>query len=455
MKLRTLCIAAMLCGPTSGALAQMGGGPGGGDNAPAFNEPKFSDRLYEAGGPRAKQATNGSIIYSVVIEGNRSVSESAIISNMQSRVDRFFDEDTLHRDVNALHRTHLFKSIKPYYTEDERGVHIKLVVDERPLVGAVYFTGNQRIEDSALKKQTGLEKGDALDPIRINSARSRLIDYYRDNGMNNVDIQIISGLMPGQRDIEFLINEGTVERLKTISFRGNQDFSSELLRAKISCRTARFIIGSYLPRYNLASDIKIEQDRQTLTAYYRSLGYFDARVDYRKEYDDAGKWVDLTFIISEGARYTVRNISIVGTQRYTSNEILPYLTCKSGDYFKQTNKGTDERFIYDLYGTQGHYFCDVVGELVYQPDNQVDIIYNVAEGDIYRISEIRVHLEGEFTKEPVVLHPLGNVRPGSIINSKEISNAARRLQYSSIFNTDPSQGIVPTIKVEPPENMDF
>jgi outer membrane protein assembly factor BamA len=131
------------------------------------------------------------------------------------------------------------------------------------------------------------------------------------------------------------------------------------------------------------------------------------------------------------------------------------MTAKQGEFFQLDNKSADERFIRDLYGTQGHYFCDVVGEMVYQPNNEVDIIYNVGEGDIYRISDVRVHIEGDFTKERVVLHPLANVRPGSIIDSKGVEDATRRLRFSSIFNNDPSQGIVPTIKVEPPENVDL
>ncbi|MFN7290217.1 MAG: hypothetical protein ACK5T6_06495, partial [Pirellula sp.] len=106
-----------------------------------------------------------------------------------------------------------------------------------------------------------------------------------------------------------------------------------------------------------------------------------------------------------------------------------------------------------LYGIQGHFFCDVVGEIVYQPDNVVDIVYNVGEGDVYRISDVRIHLEGEYTKERVALHPLGQLRPGSIINSRQVDDARRRLGFSQIFNVDPMQGIVPTIKVEPPEDL--
>ena len=100
-------------------FAQMGGGAPGG-NAPAFVDPKFSDKLYEAGGPQGREAKEGAIILSVSIEGNSSISQNFILSTMQSREDRTFDKETFNRDISTLYRTNLFKKITPYFTERDR-----------------------------------------------------------------------------------------------------------------------------------------------------------------------------------------------------------------------------------------------------------------------------------------------------------------------------------------------
>jgi outer membrane protein insertion porin family len=435
------------------AFAQMGGGmpgAGGGDNAPAFSDPKFSDRLYEVGGPRGRQATDGAPILSVKVEGNSSISENFIISNMQSREDRAFDKDTFNRDISALYRTNLFRKISPYFSESPEGVHIRLIVDERPIVKAVYFRGNESLEDRSLTKHAGIQKGDPLDPISIKSARTRLIELYQDKGMNQVDIQVIKGLTKGDTEVEFLINEGPVERLNSIRFVGNQAFGSDLLKARIKSRDARGGLTSYM--FNRASDTKIQSDRDMLMGYYRSLGYFDARVEFRKDYNLKGNFIDLTFVISEGARYKIKSVSITGTKRYQPSELLPYMKMKEGEFFLQSKKQQDEKFLRDLYGAQGHIFCDIIGELVYQPNNEVDIVYNVGEGDVYRASEVRAHIEGDHTKERVLLQPLGSIRPGSIINGPELDDAERRLKFLQIFNVDPSQGTVPNIQVDRPED---
>lgn len=437
------------------AVGQMGGGGGGGSpggNAPAFFDPKFSDKLYENGGPQGRETKDGAIILSVTIEGNSSISQNFILSTMQSREDRTFDKETFNRDISSLYRTNLFKKITPYFTEAANGVHIRLIVDERPIIKEVVFRGNQALEDRQLSKHAGLQKGDPLDPISLNSAKSRLIELYQDKGMNQVDIQIAQGLKPGQREVEFIVNEGPVERLNKIHFVGNQAFSAEILKTKISSRDTRHGLTTWFG--NKASDYKMEADRDALMGYYRSLGYFDARVEFRKDYTPNGDFIDLTFIVSEGQRYKVKSVSIVGTKRYQPSELLPYMKLKAGEPFMQPNKLNDEKFLRDVYGAQGHIFAEVIGELIYQPNNEVDVVYNIGEGDVYRISEVRVHIDGDHTKERVVMQPLGKIRPGSIANGPEIDNAERRLKYLNIFNNDPSQGTVPNIRIEPPVGVD-
>ena len=64
------------------SYAQMGGSDGVG--APAFSDPSFRDKLYEAGGFAEREGRQGAIILSVSIEGNSSVSENFILSQMQS-----------------------------------------------------------------------------------------------------------------------------------------------------------------------------------------------------------------------------------------------------------------------------------------------------------------------------------------------------------------------------------
>ena len=177
------------------ALAQPGAG-GGQDAAPAFADPNFRERMWEAGGPRLSQIDTGQLVLGVEITGNKKISQHKILSHMQTREDRIFDEKQLQADIHELYRTELFRKIEVSKRQTPEGVFVKLQITEQPLVDEVIFHGNERLDDRRLKKHCGIEKGDPVNPFSVEMARQRLVDYYRENGMNHADVQIREGHRP-------------------------------------------------------------------------------------------------------------------------------------------------------------------------------------------------------------------------------------------------------------------
>ncbi len=446
------CCSLFVAGLASPVNAQGAGGGGSGAQQaiPAFNEPKFKDRLYEMGGPKLIDPENGRLITEVIIEGNESISEHNILSYMLSREDRQFDKDIFSRDVGELHRTGYFQRIEPYFTETSEGIQIRLKLTEKPTIQSVSFHGATVFGYKKLLKYCGFAVGDPISPHVVLAARNRLEDYYRSEGFNQVNVQVFKGDKPGDRDIIYRISEGELERIWEVKFVGSKDFSPEILMTKIKSRDAhRFVPNLTTYIGNKAIVDTIEADKNRLVNFYRSLGYFDARIDNQISYGPSGKWVTLTFVIAEGQRYSVRNVTIEGNQYYPTEKIQPFLELRANDPFRQVKKDRDEKFLRDSYGAAGFIFANVVAQVTYLPNNQIDINYSIEEGDIYRASEVNVHIDGDSrTKERVVLVNLGNLRPGELINSVEVENAERRLQYSTIFETNPSQGAPPHIEIK-------
>jgi outer membrane protein insertion porin family len=96
-----------------------------------------------------------------------------------------------------------------------------------------------------------------------------------------------------------------------------------------------------------------------LTAYYRGLGFFRARIGREvREFDpqehsspealfsrvarglnqwETANWLVVTFIIDEGPRYKIRNVAVKGNKKYASEELLADMKLKNGEYFNQAN----------------------------------------------------------------------------------------------------------------------
>ncbi len=438
------------------ACAQMGGG-GGADAAPAFNDPKFRDRMWEAGGPRLNQLQNGNgkLVVGLEIVGNRQVSQHKILSHMQTRVDRIFDEKQLQRDILELHRTELFGKIMPTTREVEGGIIVTLTITERPIVSEVIFHGNEGLDDRALKKHCGIEKGDPVSPFSVEMARQRLVDYYHEKGFNQADIQIREGNNATDTRVFFEIAEGPVERVNQISFEGNVVFSTALLKSKIKSSDARHGLTAYM--FNKANPLQLTEDTERLVAYYRSLGYFRARVNHRKNYIGSGNKVDVTYVVDEGPQFFVRHVSIVGNQYFTTSQLMSTLTLKEGEPFNLGKMSRDQRSIRnDFYGQEGFVFVDVSPEPHFIADepNKLDLVYRINEGDRCRAAEVTVHIEGDssHTKHTVVTNMVG-LREGRIIDLRELEASERRLKASQIFETNPSLGEPPHIEVRQPEEI--
>ena len=84
-------------------------------------------------------------------------------------------------------------------------------------------------------------------------------------------------------------------------------------------------------------------DIEALTAYYRSLGFFQAKVGREVQVVNGGNrdWTMLTFVINEGPRYNVRNISFMGNSRFKDEFLSRDLKLKSGEPFNQSKMDAD------------------------------------------------------------------------------------------------------------------
>lgn len=431
-----------------------GGGAGGQPGAPAFSDPKFRDRVWEAGGPRLSGLHNGKLVKDVQIAGNKAVSKHKILSHMQTRQDRSYDEKQLQMDLHELYRTDLFVKITPEIVEYADGVVVKLQIVEQPLVTEVIFHGNTRLEDRMLKKHCGINVGDPASPFSVDMARQRLIDFYQEKGMNQVAIEVVEGNKMGDRRVYFDIAEGPVERIWSINFIGNRLFTGPELQTKIASRGAR---GGITANFgNLANKQKIEDDARTIVAFYRSLGYFKARADYRIAYYDGGDFLDLTFVIDEGPQFFIRNISVVGNEYpdFTNELLLASMELKPGDAFNLGRMGRDQRRMRnEFYGRIGFVFVDIVPQPVFlEEPGLLDLVYQIEEGDQYRAGDINVHIDGDasHTRHRVALRLLG-IREGQLIDLQELENSERRLRFSQIFETNPAMGEPPRIEVRRPD----
>jgi outer membrane protein insertion porin family len=439
---------------TAGLALWLGGGLASGQFVPPESpaiQPAMIPLVPSGGPPGARPAGGpGQLVAGVVIRGEYTSKEYDILRHIHTRRDREYDTDTVQGDVRRLVTTGMFRDVKTSTQQVPEGVVVIFEVFERPRIREVKFIGNRGLSEKKLGKEIGVKKGDPLSSYAAEESRRKIEELYHQQGYPQATVSILEGAQPGDKDLVFQINEGPLTRVGSVTFEGNTIARDDVLRTKVKSKPG-FLWYFFGGKVDQA---KLDADVQTLTAYYRSLGYFRARISRALDYDESGNWIALKFIIDEGPRYEVRSIAVVGGTKFAEKPLLDHLALKQGKYFNQAQSSKDVNTLIDLYGSQGHVFADVQADLRFlEEPGQLDVVYRIKEGEVFRVGEVNVQVAGEFphTKQTVVLNRL-SLRPGDLIDTRKVRDSERRLLASQLFAGAPgTDGDPPKIVIRPPD----
>jgi len=458
--------------PGSGASLEFGSGRFAGSEAsqpPLAGSPGFDTWSPPLGdlpapGPSRRGANEpsplfehqaGRTIADVRFIGQETLDVDKILSFVRTRKGRTFDPEMLKADKRSLTSSGLFQDVRIYTRDEPAGLVVTFEVFERPTIRYIKYIGNRGITDRTLTRQCGLEVGESLNTYSIAEARRKIEDYYHERGFPKAIVTTVEGSEPRHRGAVFEISEGPLQNIVAVEFVGNTIASDSRLKTQIQSKP------DFIPRLALfrgrVEMNKIEEDVERLTAYYRGLGFFRARVGRELIFDSSQSWLTLRFIIDEGPRYTVRDVAVTGSHRFAQEDLKGQLDLKPGEHFNLARMNRDVNTLRDLYGAQGHVFADIQAEPIFLDEgSELDLVYNVNEGQQFRVGRINVHISGEHphTRETVVLERL-SIRPNDIVDVREVRASERRLKSSQLFENDPASGKTPRIVIRPPDLQDI
>ena len=411
-----------------------------------------SDPLLAAPVPDSPAAGAQDMVVQIRIEGNSRVPLKQILSEIRTRAGRPYDGELIQADVRRLYGTDRFVRVSPFSQRVEGGRVVIFKVFERPVVEYVKYVGNEEIKKQKLEKEADVNVGDSLDPFAVEEGRRRIEEYYHSQGFAKARVTVVEGNKPDDRGAIYLINEGTKQKVFWTNFVGNDFVSDARLATKIQSKHgALWLFGGEADRQKINGDV----DR--LTAYYRSLGFFRARVGHYSNYDDDQEWLSLTFVIDEGPRYQIRNVSFIGNTKFAGEELSVPLNLKAGIYYNQDELQQDVLSIQDKYGAIGYVFADVqVDTRLLEQPGPIDLVYNIKEGYRCRVGKITPLIDGEFphTRISTVLNRI-SLKPGDVLDVRQLRASERRLKASGLFEVDPTQGLAPKIVFSPPDLEDM
>ncbi len=387
----------------------------------------------------------------VRVEGNHTVTLAKILTKIRTRAGRPYLEEQVQQDVRDLYKLGTFAAVRTFKQPVQGGVIVTFQVAERPLLREVIIVGNDKYLTSVLKKEAELKVGDAADPFAVENGRRKILDYYQKKGYSKARVTILEGDKAGDLRAIFVVDEGPQQSVFWVNFEGNHFASSARLKTLIDSHPPWF--------YLFAGELdrkQIDEDVAKLTAYYRSWGFFHAVVSRELIPNEKQDWITINFVINEGPRYAVRNVSFLGNKKINNPVLAEKLKLLSGQFFDQNQQNLDLQKLRDEYGGHGYVFAKIEADNRFlEEPGKLDIVYNVEEGSRYRVGRINIEIKGEnpHTQITTVLNRL-SFKPGDIVDTREFRNSERRLKAAQLYKVEPQKNIEPKIVYNPPESDD-
>ncbi len=245
-------------------------------------------------------------ISEIRVDGNSRVAEGTVKNYLPVRVGGLTSPGALSNALERLYDTNLFQDIK---LNLEGSVLIVSVV-ENPIINRVNIEGNDTISDERLLEVINVQqRGVYSRKVAIDATR-QLIDVYRAGGRFAAVIEPkIIKLENNRVDLVFEVNEGPLIKIDSISFSGNASFSDRELKQAIASREKRW--WAFLSANDKYDEGRLDYDIRLLRQFYLARGYADIQVQRAR----GGLLPDrsgfaITFLVNEGVRYQVNEVSI-------------------------------------------------------------------------------------------------------------------------------------------------
>jgi len=407
------------------------------------------------------------VIKEIRIEGTQYVPEDVVLGLINIKSGSLYSQDLVRESIRRMYRSGFFDEVAVY--EERQGDQVVLIykVKDLPVIYKIEFQGNKKIKSEDLEKKIGIEtevgkidieditKGYTSSPAieekleiqkrlklgrvltreEMEYIKRKIIEAYAKEGYPKVEVEY--GLVPkkGASKIVYTIKEGEPEYVKSIRFEGNKSFSSKKLLELMETKPISLLAFRLKPPF---SEEVLKEDVKKIRDFYRSEGFFEAKVDYSVKRE--GNRYEISIKIEEGPRYKLKDLNIEGNTLFAYKELV-------GDILKKNRGGYYRREVIDRlkdnirkrYSEMGFLGVSVEEREDVNPEKKsVSLSLKIQEGEPVYVS--RIEVQGNYESRDYVIRRELRFQEGELANLKEMERSKTRifnLGYYEDVSIDP------------------
>ncbi|HEX5397759.1 MAG TPA: outer membrane protein assembly factor BamA [Verrucomicrobiae bacterium] len=391
--------------------------------------------------------------------GPASVSEQFIRANINLKAGDPYLPTVTEQDIHSLYATGQFYNIRVRADpQPDGGYVVTYIVQANLRITDVKISGNKKLSDSKIRKKITVKVGQALDEQKLFTDVQEIKKLYEKYGYPDTQVKYVFDTFDeatGRASVTFQIVESKKIRVTNVEFIGATNFPQKELRKQI--KTRRHWMFSWLTGSGVFKEDQFADDKDALTAFYRSHGYLDFDIkDVKFDYPTPNTMV-IKFYVYEGKQYKVGSIKFTDNKVFTDAEIragLLYihdfqhskaklgtnnLPMDVGDTFTPDGLEQDRQAIQDFYGSKGYIdYTDPqnppLANIIRVPNvdtGTMDLNFQLNEGRQSRVEQINIRGNIK-TKDKVIRRELA-ISPGEVFDMVRVKISQQRLEGLDYF----------------------
>jgi outer membrane protein insertion porin family len=292
------------------------------------------------------------------IEGLQRVEAGTIFASLPVRVGDLYDDQKGAAAIQALFALGLFKDVRI----DASGDVLVVIVEERPTVADIEFSGNKEFDKDVLRRMMrdiGLSDGRSFDKAMLDRAEQEIKRQYINRSL--YASEVVTTVTPIERNrvnLAFTITEGDRAKIKEIRIVGNKVFSESTLRNLFDLDTGGWL--SWYTKSDQYSRAKLNADIEGLRSYYLTRGYLEFRVDSTQVVISPDKQeISIAINITEGERYVVSGVKLEGNYLGKDDEFKSLVAIRPGEPYNADEVVQTTKAFTDYFGNFGYAFARV------------------------------------------------------------------------------------------------
>lgn len=245
-------------------------------------------------------------------------------------------------------------------------------------IDAVLVSGNDRVEEEAIRVYVKSLVGEPLDPQQVD-ADIRAV--YGMGFFKDVEARVTE--QEGKTTLTYKVTERPL--LREVRIEGNKALAKDELETKLKIH----------PR-TILNPVKIRRGVEEVKKEYEKKGHLDADITYRTETNEAGETI-LTFTIAENEKIGIKELIFEGNSAFSSDQLRAVISTRQKGFLSRflstgvLNRDalkTDTERLTAFYYDNGYINVRIDEPKVERKEDGLYVTVRIDEGEQFTIGEV-------------------------------------------------------------------